>query len=86
MTHTHTLQLFEGTIQGCPLSPLLFVRAIESLAGSIRTDPNIQGTDITDTPDKIFIYMDDVLLLITQPQLSLPMIIDKINQFGSFSG
>ncbi len=78
--------LFRGTRQGCPLSPLLFVLAIKPLAESIPTDPNIYGSNVTDTPDKISLYADDALLFITKPQLSLPTVSDKINLFGSFSG
>lgn len=79
-------RLFRGTRQGCPLSPLLFALAIEPLAESVRTDPNIHGLNIIDTTEKISLFADDVLLYITQPQLSLPTLLDKINYFGLFSG
>ena len=42
-------QLYRGVRQGCPLSGLLFVLAIEVLAQAIGENENIHGLKISDT-------------------------------------
>lgn len=79
-------RLHRGTRQGCPLSPLIFALAIEPLAVSIRSDPLIHGYKTQKSINKISLYADDVLLFISQPQVTISQILDKINSFGTFSG
>lgn len=42
----HRFQLNRSSRQGCPLSPALFVLAVEPLTMSIRWDPDINGFEI----------------------------------------
>jgi len=79
-------KLYRGTRQGCPLSPLIFALAIEPLAESIRSDPLIYGYNAQRSINKISLYVDDILLFISQPQVTIKQILDKINSFGTFSG
>lgn len=78
--------LHRGTRQGCALSPLLFALAIEPLAQKIRSEARIHGYDLNNTLNKISLYADDVLLYVTKPLSSIPVILDLISHFGSFSG
>lgn len=81
-----SFRLFRGTRQGCPLSALIFALAIEPLAQNIRSDPQIHGYQTKSTLSKISLYADDILLYITKPKHSIPIILNKINVFGTFSG
>ena len=57
-------QLYRGVRQGCPLSGLLFVLAIEVLAQAIRENENIHGLNINDTELKLSMYADDLTAFI----------------------
>ena len=74
------------TRQGCALSPMLFALIIEPLAQMIRSHAAIHGYNTKDTLNKISLYADDILLYVTEPQDSIPAILDVINLFGTFSG
>uniref|UniRef100_A0A803K153 Reverse transcriptase domain-containing protein n=1 Tax=Xenopus tropicalis TaxID=8364 RepID=A0A803K153_XENTR len=75
-----------GTRQGCPLSPLLFVLSIEPLAARIRNNPDIRGVQLRDKNFKICLYADDVLFTLTHPLTSLPNLHQELNLYGLYSG
>jgi hypothetical protein len=41
-----SIDLLSGVKQGCPLSPYLFIMAIEMLAFKMRSNKNIKGLEI----------------------------------------
>lgn len=71
-----------GTRQGCPLSPLIFALIMEPLAEAIRSHPQITGLQIGETAHKIGLYADDVIVIITNPEKSLPILHDLLLLFG----
>lgn len=64
-------ELGRGTRQGCLLSPLLFALVIEPLARSITLNQDIKGYVKGDQHFKSSMYADNVLLLLTDPLISL---------------
>lgn len=79
-------ELHTGTRQGCSLSPLLFVLALEPLAIAIRQNADIMGVTIGNEVHKLSLYADDVILFLSQPSKSIRGVLQTIDQFLSFSG
>lgn len=78
--------LSRGTIQGCPLYPLLYALAAEPLSISIRKNPEIHGLCIGALTEKNNMYADDTLLYLADSGPSLQTALQTIKQFVSFSG
>uniref|UniRef100_A0A672H0D0 Reverse transcriptase domain-containing protein n=1 Tax=Salarias fasciatus TaxID=181472 RepID=A0A672H0D0_SALFA len=77
------LVLHRGTRQGCPLSPLLFVLAIEPLAIAIRNNQSIHGIE---RYGKLSFYADSLLLSVSKAETTIPLILELLKQFGEISG
>lgn len=78
--------LQRGVRQGDPLSPLLFHVALEPLAIGIRGHPNIRGIKIGNVESLISLYADDTLLYFSDPEISVPPLLDFVESFGKLSG
>lgn len=81
-----TIAIRNGTRQGCPLSPLLFILCIEPLAAAIRLSPDITGIQVRDREFKLSLFADDVLLTLSNPHTSLPNLLALLHKFGALSG
>ena len=78
-------KLERGVRQGDPLSPYLFVVAIEILAISIRSNTKIKGITIGDNETKLLAYADDMTALLSDIT-SAKELLDSLNTFEKFSG
>ncbi len=84
--HSTYFPLSRSTRQGCPLSPLLFAIAIEPLALLLRATEEFSGIERGKTEHKVSLYADDLLLYISHPVKSVPVILEILKEFGAISG
>ena len=75
-----------GTIQGCPLSPLLFNIVLEALATAIRAEKEIKGIQIGKEEVKLSLFADDMILYIENPKDSTRKLLELINEYRKVSG
>lgn len=78
--------LQRSTRQGCPLSPGLFVLALEPLAQKLRNHKDFHGLTVGNIHHKLLLYADDMLVFVTQPEKSIPVLLDCIEDFTLLSG
>ena len=79
-------RLERGCRQGDPLSPYLFLLAIEPLAAAVKQDGEIRGIKIGEIDYVIGQYADDTFLLLENDENSLRIVIDKLKKFQLCSG
>ena len=82
---TNYFALSRGVRQGCPLSPFLFVLAVELLACKIRQDKEIKGINIFQRELKISKFADETTPL-NSNRNSFRRVIKVLNNFGNLSG
>ena len=78
--------LGRGCRQGDPLSPYLFILAIEPLAMDIKNNKSIQGVKVDKEDLKIGQYADDTFLLLDGSENSLREAIATFQKFYQCSG
>jgi hypothetical protein len=83
---TGFFKLTRGMRQGCPLSPYLFILAVEILAIQIRQDENITGIQFEDNEYKLFQFADDTGLTVLYSKQVLNRIIETFDDFKILSG
>ena len=82
---TNYFKLSRGVRQGCPLSPYLFIVAVEILACKIRQDREIKGISIFHKEFKLSQFADDTTLLCRDCN-SVNRAITVMDTFGGVSG
>ena len=75
----------KGVRQGCPLSPYLFILAVETPANRIRTDNDVRGIHIQNTEIKITQLADDTTCFVKDKN-SLQRLISTFKDFEICSG
>lgn len=74
-----------GVRQGDPLSPYLFILAVEILACAIRQNKDIKGIETGGTEIKVLQYADDTSVILKDIQ-SAKKFLKTVDTFGQFSG
>ena len=82
---TPFFELQRGVRQGCPLSGILFVIAVEILANSIRDDQSKIGINIKGKEYKLSQYADDTSCFVRDID-SVVKLFEKLEAFKSCSG
>lgn len=78
--------IFQGTRKRCPLSPALFILALEPLAMDLRADQVISGIPYACYDFKLNLFTDDTLLTLTNPLITLPNFQRVLCRFSFISG
>ncbi|GFR94524.1 reverse transcriptase [Elysia marginata] len=84
---SESFPLERGVRQGCPVSPLLFIIAVEILALNVCQDEKILGIQLPNATKslKILQYADDTTLFLRNIT-DLKEVLEKIKQFSIVSG
>lgn len=85
-TQSDTIHLPRSTRQDSPLSPLLFAIGTEPLAIALRAGEKIAGIQIGKTLNKLTLFANDLLVMLTNPKYSLSVLEGLLRQFGEISG
>ena len=78
--------LKSGTIQGCPLSPLLFNIVLEVIVTVIIEEKEIKGIQIGKEEVKLSLFADDMILYIENPKDTTRKLIELVNEYSKVSG
>ena len=77
--------LYRGVRQGCPISPYLFILAVELLTICVRENKNIRGIKVKDTEIKITQLADDTTCFVSDVD-SVSEILNLFQNFHKCAG
>jgi hypothetical protein len=80
------IEMSRGIFQGCPISPFLFLLAIEILAIGVRSNDNIKGLKVGNFEKKINLLADDATCFLQGDLESFQVLFDTLDKFAFFSG
>jgi hypothetical protein len=80
------IPLKSGSRQGCPLSPYLFNIVLEVLARAIRQQEEVKGIKIGKEEVKISLFVDDMIIYLSDPKNSTREPLKLINNFSKVAG
>lgn len=83
-TLSNAFHIRNGTRQGCPLSPILFVLTLEPLLRKLKFNPDIHGINTSLKEYKYAAFADDILLFLSQPLITLPSYYQNSNIFKCY--
>uniref|UniRef100_A0A8C5QKS0 Reverse transcriptase domain-containing protein n=1 Tax=Leptobrachium leishanense TaxID=445787 RepID=A0A8C5QKS0_9ANUR len=74
-----------GTRQGCPLSPLLFIMTLEPLLQRIRDNDDIRGVTLPFHQYKVSAFADDIFLTLLDPVRSTEAFLKEVETYSGVS-
>ena len=77
--------LRSGTVQECPLSPLLFNIVLKVLAIAIRDKKEIKEIQIRKKEVKLSLFADNMILYIENPKDSIRKLLELVSEFRKFA-
>ena len=80
------ISMSRGIFQGCPISPFLFLFAIEILAIAVRNNDDIKGIQVGNMEKKISLLADDTACFLQGDLRSFQALFNTLDKFASFSG
>ena len=86
MFFTEFFKIGRSCRQGDPLSPYLFILAVEPMASAVRNSDKVKGISVNERELKIGQYADDTFLLLDGTVSSLNESLHIFNSFQKYSG
>ena len=80
------INMSRGIFQGCPISPFLFLFALEVFAIAVRDNDRIKGIKVGNKEKKISLLADDTTCFLQGDLESFQVLFSTLDKFASFSG